>query len=241
MWRDEETRSTQNRVGLRNPGARAAAAFPRERGGKSCRPEYGINIAVSPGVDDIDQQERELLEALAYFLDAGVNPAWFTLNLSCPNTEDDPLGHQLEAETRRLCGAFVGSLRARKLDIPLWVKVSPGLAAEQAATLMRIFDEVGVRAVVATNTLADARRLKMRVWLQASGGGALLDEALAVTEQLRDAQARHGYAVDIIGCGGILTGTDLRSYEAFGAKATHSIGRQWCFAVPSQQRLSRVN
>ena len=124
VWRHEKTQSTQNRVGLRNPGARAAALFLGKRRDRLPR-EFGINIAVSPGVHDINQQEREVLESLAFFLDAGVYPTWFTLNLSCPNTEDDPQGHQLEAETRQLCGAFIECLRSQQLDIPLWVKISP--------------------------------------------------------------------------------------------------------------------
>ena len=180
--------------------------------------EFGINIAVSPGVENIEQQERDVLDSLAYFLDAGVHPTWFTLNLSCPNTEDDPLGHQLEDETKRLCGTFITILRKRGLDIPLWVKISPGLSCEQAGSLMRIFQEVGVQAVIATNTLAKAvpgdERLRAGV-----GGGALFDEALVVVEHLRSAQTRHGSTVDIIGCGGILDGESLRVYEERGVGA----------------------
>ena len=80
--------------------------------------EYGINIAVSPAVNDAEQQTREVIESLEFFLDAGLRPSWFTLNLSCPNTDDDPLGYQLDAETRRLCGAFIRCLDSRELDIP---------------------------------------------------------------------------------------------------------------------------
>ena len=109
IWRHAETQSTQNRVGLRNPGARAAARFLADR--RHLLPaEFGINIAVSPGLHDIDQQEREVLESLSFFLDAGVTPSWFTLNISCPNTEDDPRGHQLEAETKQLCRAAIAEL-----------------------------------------------------------------------------------------------------------------------------------
>ena len=153
IWRNAATQSTQNRVGLRNPGARAAARFLGDRR-HQLPAEFGINIAVSPGVTDIVQQEREVAEALDFFLDAAIHPTWFTLNLSCPNTEDDPQGFQLESETQRLCGALIARLHARKLDIPLWVKISPGLDAEQYRRLMRVFDEVGVKAVIATNTVA---------------------------------------------------------------------------------------
>ena len=123
VWRHESTRSTQNRVGLRNPGARAAARFLGLNRSKLPK-EFGINIAVSPGVANIDEQTRDVVESLEFFLDAGVRPTWFTLNISCPNTEDDPQGYQLEAETRQLCSAFIQSLRAREVEIPLWVKIA---------------------------------------------------------------------------------------------------------------------
>jgi dihydroorotate dehydrogenase len=109
-WRDVPTRSTQNRIGLRNPGARAAAAFLGARRARLPR-QYGINIAVSPGVTDPAQQSGEVLASLEAFVAAGVIPTWFTLNLSCPNTEDDPRGRQTADEARAICAAALALLR----------------------------------------------------------------------------------------------------------------------------------
>ncbi|MCY4062714.1 MAG: hypothetical protein OXG53_10135 [Chloroflexi bacterium] len=225
VWRNAATQSTQNRVGLRNPGAHAAARFLGERR-RQLPKEYGINIAVSPGVEDIHEQTRHIAESVAFFLDAGVHPTWFTLNLSCPNTEDDPQGHQLGAETRQLCGAVLEGLRARQLHIPLWVKISPGLANEQYRALMRLFDEVGVEAVIATNTLAQPAPDNSAI--QAGvGGGELLPAALDAVRQLLAEKQRHGYAVDVIACGGIIDGASLRKYEGLGVKA----GQYWSALV----------
>ena len=218
LWRNANTKSTQNRVGLRNPGAKAAATFLGARIDQ-LPDEYGINIAVSPGVDEPTQQEREVVESLRFFLDAGVFPRWFTLNISCPNTEDDPRGLQLEHGTRQLCAAFIGELRARKLDIPLWVKVSPGLDAAQYDLLMRIFADEGVSAVVATNTLAAPSPDDPSV-AAGVGGGTLRDSALEAVEQLRMAKERYGCAVDIIGCGGVMDGESLRQFHQRGAAAS---------------------
>ena len=217
VWRDTASQSTQNRMGLRNPGARAAAAFLGAR--LSQLPaQFGINIAVSPGVTDPAQQQREALEALAFFLDAGVKPQWFTLNISCPNTEDDPRGHQLEAAAHDLCGGFIAALQQRDLDIPLWVKVSPDLADAQYHTLMRVFAQIGVRAVLATNTLAlpspsDATETA------GLGGGDLRTAALHAVEQLTLARDRLACAVDIIACGGILDGASWQQYQSLGCQA----------------------
>jgi dihydroorotate dehydrogenase len=231
IWRDAATQSTQNRVGLRNPGARAAAAFLAKH--RDQLPAvFGVNLAVSPGVDDASQQQREVLEALDFFLQAGVRPAWFTLNLSCPNTEDDPGGRQTESLTRDLCGALVEKLRSAMpnpvrathesplpdaaMTIPLWVKVGPDLADEQYAILMRVFAEVGVRGVIATNTLArpapGADQLMAGV-----GGGQLHDCAVAAT--IRLSQERAHYPVDVIGCGGVMDKTTYHAFKQAGAQA----------------------
>ena len=225
LWRHEDTQSTQNRVGLRNSGARAAAYF-LSQGRNHLPKEYGINIAVTPGVADIERQTREIVESLEFFLDAGVLPSWFTLNISCPNTEDDPRGYQVEAETRQLCGAFTDCLQSRSHDIPLWIKASPHLAPEQVHSLLRAASEAGVKAVVATNTLPlpcpDDPSLSA-----GAGGGALLDEALAAVRHLRAALKRSSCAIDLVGCGGILDGETLAEYQALGVEA----GQYWSALV----------
>ncbi len=225
VWRHESTRSTQNRVGLRSPGARAAARFLGLNRSKLPK-EFGINIAASPGVANIDEQTRDVVESLEFFLDAGVRPTWFTLNISCPNTEDDPQGYQLEAETRQLCSAFIQSLRAREVEIPLWVKISPGLAPEQYHTLMQVFSDVGVRAVVATNTLPKPSPDDDNVHA-GLGGGELHPEALNSVRLLLAEKNRKRYAIDVIACGGIVDGASLREYKRLGVKA----GQYWTALV----------
>ena len=51
VWRDDRVRSTHNRVGLRNPGAAAAAAFLGARRAQ-LPAAWGVSLAVSPGVED---------------------------------------------------------------------------------------------------------------------------------------------------------------------------------------------
>ncbi|GAB4573852.1 MAG: quinone-dependent dihydroorotate dehydrogenase [Anaerolineae bacterium] len=218
MWRDVQTRSTQNRVGLKNPGVHAAAAFLAAR--RDSLPEvFGINIAVSPGVVDPDRQTEEVLAGLRAFVERGVRPAWFTLNLSCPNTEDDPGGHQTASLTEQLCGAAVGYLRTVEAQtggaIPLWVKVGPGLDERQYQILMRVFEAVGVQAVVATNTLAmptpEDASLAAGV-----GGGTLHAHAVAAARALAAAGSE---AVHVVGCGGVLDGETCRDFARLGVRA----------------------
>lgn len=215
MWRDPATQSTQNRVGLKNPGARAAAAF-LARNAHHLPRLLGINIAVSPGVDDLNQGEREIREALRFFLDLGVVPAWFTLNLSCPNTEDDPGANQTDALARRYCAAAVAEIGGRA---PLWVKLSPALAAEQYEALLHAAVETGAQAVIATNTLAQPTPDNPQVSAGMAGGRLHAAAVEAVTHLLR-AKARAGYTIDVVACGGILSGED---FARFGTPA----GQYW--------------
>ncbi|MBE2267801.1 MAG: hypothetical protein IAE80_06180 [Anaerolinea sp.] len=211
MWRDPATRSIQNRVGLKNPGARAAAAF-LARHKRHLPRTFGINIAVSPGVSDPAQEETEIREAIRLFLDMGIVPSWFTLNLSCPNTEDDPGANQTEASARRLCAAAISELNGRT---PLWVKLSPGLADEQYAALLRAAVETGVQAIIATNTLAQPTPDNPLVLGGVAGGRLYASACEAVTSLLR-AKLHERYKIDVIACGGIADG---RSWASFGATA----------------------
>jgi dihydroorotate dehydrogenase len=204
LWRDVPTRSTQNRVGLKNPGARAAAAF-LDLHREQLPPVFGINLAVSPGVTDPAQEQAEILEAVNFFLERRIQPAWFTLNVSCPNTEDDPGGHQTGAKTRALCQALVD-----QINVPLWVKISPDLADEQYTILMRVFETVGVQAVIATNTLAQPTPDDTTLFAGV-GGGRLHDCAVAATIRLQSE------SVALIGCGGILDGTTFRDFRSAAA------------------------
>jgi dihydroorotate dehydrogenase len=242
LWRDAATGSTQNRVGLKNPGVHAAAAFLAARR-HSLPSQFGINIAVSPGVDDPAQQIDEVLAGLRAFIDRGVFPAWFTLNLSCPNTEDDPGGHQTAGGAAQLCGAAVDYLRAAEArvgrNIPLWVKVGPGLADEQYAALMGVFERVGVRAVIATNTLAMPSPEDATL-AAGIGGGLLHAPAVAAAEMLRAAQDGAG-AVDIIGCGGVTDGATFRAFGTPTAQYWSALVYRGPFAAALIQAESRYS
>lgn len=221
IWRHTSTQSTQNRIGLRNPGAVAAAAF-LGRHATDLPDTFGINIAVSPGVDDIAQQREEIVESLAAFVGRGVHPSWFTLNVSCPNTEDDPENNQTETLTRELCATAVTYLRENAAqtngEIPLWVKIGPELAPAQYSVLMRIFHEVGVRAVIATNTLP--RTAPIAKHLTAGiGGGDLHHHAVNATRWLMQDKHQHRYNTDVIGCGGVMDGTTYNTFQRQGAQA----------------------
>ena len=86
LWRDAEHKTLYNRIGLRNPGARAAAAFLGERLAE-LPATYGISLATDPDETDLQQKCEGIAVAAKHFMSAGLRPSWVTVNLSCPNTE----------------------------------------------------------------------------------------------------------------------------------------------------------
>lgn len=233
VWRDAASLSTQNRIGLRNPGARATAAFLGRRR-QYLPPVFGLNIAPTPGLEDIRASAGEVAIAMMQFLRAGVRPAWFTLNLSCPNTEDDPAGRQTEAMTQVLCQAAQQVLREAGAPIPLWIKIGPGLSEPQIERLLAVSAETGVRAVVATNTMPMPAPGQPGL-VAGAGGGALHWPALRTMEALRRARERLNAPVDFIGCGGVLDGASLAEFRERGACAVQiwsALIYRGPFAVP---------
>ncbi len=212
IWRYKLSRTTQNRVGLRNPGAHAAAEFLHWHR-HALPPVFGVNIAVSPGIDDPAQEKQEALEALAAFTQRGVRPSWFTLNLSCPNTKDDPHGNQTEAKARALCAALVPAAG----DVPLWVKVSPRLSDAQYAGLMHAFAQTGVKAVIATNTLAAP--IPNGSAQGGLGGGSLHKYAVQAAGSLVRAAGEQNVAVDVVGCGGVMDASTANDFTKLNVRA----------------------
>jgi dihydroorotate dehydrogenase len=222
IWRDVETQSTQNRVGLKNPGAVAAAAFLFEHI-DSLPPVFGINIAPTPGVNDND----EVVESMSAFIARGIRPSWFTLNLSCPNTEDDPEGHQTKASAHALSAVTVKYIRDNvNGSIPIWVKVGPCLSDLQYAALMKAFAETGIKAVIATNTHGQPAPNDPSV-NAGMGGGKLHRHAVAAASALMHARQQHNYPVDVIGCGGIQDPMSFDRFRRLGVQA----GQVWSALV----------
>jgi dihydroorotate dehydrogenase len=165
---------------------------------------------------DVSQSRSEIVEAASLFraafagLEAG--PAWLTLNLSCPNTEDDPRGTQSAELANELCGALVEAV-----DIPVWAKVGPDLSEEQSTALVAAFGQTGVRAVVATNTLAQP--VPTGQGNAGVSGSRLRPHALEMVARLNRTIDDSGLSLDIVGGGGILDGTDLQAFRDSGAGA----------------------
>ena len=275
LWRDAEHRTLYNRIGLRNPGARAAAAFLGERL-TELPATYGISLAADPDETDLPKKCEGIAEAAKHFMSAGLRPSWVTVNLSCPNTEStwrtDLAGDtkpasqaDLADETnpaartnpatqtanapadqsainpanrtateppdhaKAICAAVKQELSA---EIPLWAKVGPDLPEAAYQELAQALAEAGAKAIVAVNTATRQVPQSGSQEAQAGMGGASLRpetlravSALAAATHLSAADPESPSAttqippLDIIGCGGVLHGSDLQAFQNAGAKA----------------------
>lgn len=229
LWRDTEHRTLYNRIGLRNPGARAAAAFLVERQAE-LPATYGTSLATDPDETDLQQKCESIAEAAKHFISAGLRPSWVTVNLSCPNTD---LAIQTSTEppdhAKTICAAVKQELPA---EIPLWAKVGPDLPEAAYQELAQALEEAGAKAIVAVNTATRKVPQSDSADTQAGMGGASLrPEALRAVSALTAAthpstaeteppsSTTNNLSLDIIGCGGIFNGSDLQAFQNAGAKA----------------------
>ena len=105
---------------------------------------------------------------------------------------------------------------------------------------MRLFDELGVSAVIATNTLS--KPVPGDASTQAGvGGGELRREALTAVDYLAAAKAAGGLDVEIIACGGILDGESFRAYQRLGVKAAqYMVGTRLSRTIRGRHHRKRI-
>ena len=211
LWRDIPGRSLYNRVGLRNPGAKAAARFLGQRADE-LPAVYGISIAADPADRSMPERLQKLSDAAGEFVEAGLRPAWMTLNLSCPNTEDSLPSLETPEAAGQACEVVRAALPS---EVPLWAKLSPQLAEDAYAELAAALSSAGVEAVVAVNTIR--RRVPGADVEAGLGGRALREEALQAVKVL--SAACEGSSMQVVGCGGVSEGADLCAFLEAGASA----------------------
>ncbi|CAB4940038.1 unannotated protein [freshwater metagenome] len=143
------------------------------------------------------------------------------LNLGCPNVWDDGEQKRIMSFDPELVAA---SLRAAAgAGVPVGVKLSPlsdpVLLGEVAAAAAG----AGVRFVVSCNTFPNGLALRpdgraaVDVGYGGVSGAAMKPVVLGQVSQLR---ALLPEAVDVVGCGGVRSGQDVRDLLAVGAVAT---------------------
>ena len=226
LFRLPADRAIVNRMGFNNDGAtvvaaRLAARRRRldRRGQHRTTPVLGVNIGKSRVVAEDDRAAvlddyATSARLLAPYAD------YLAVNVSSPNT---PGLRELQAVER--LAPLLGHVRAVSeaaagRRVPLAVKVAPDLADADLTAVADLALDLGLEAVIATNTTTSRGGLSTpAAEVAAAGPGGLSGpplrrRALEVTALLR---RRAGDRLTIIGVGGISTPADARARVDAGA------------------------
>ncbi|MGQ0535832.1 MAG: quinone-dependent dihydroorotate dehydrogenase [Methanobacteriota archaeon] len=213
IFRVRESKALVNRLGFNNEGVdaarlRLAASMPMPL-------PVGINLGKNkdtPNERAVDDYRYGLEELYSY-------GSYFVVNVSSPNTpglrslqEPDalrPLLSSLLSEIERLAA---DTEQARK---PLFVKVGPDLADDALVDLARLFVDVGVDGVIATNTTVSHAGLPGSAPSEGGVSGAPLRERS--TDVIRLLFRETGGRLPVIGVGGIFTAEDAWEKITAGA------------------------
>jgi len=213
LFRLVEDRSVVNRLGFPSQGAARTAARLRRR-------PAGVVVGVNLGKQRETPVERAVEDYVGLVETFAPLADYLTVNVSSPNTPGlrrletgQELGRLLAPVVRRR-DELAGASAARR--VPLLVKLSPDLTAEDLDAAVDAALEAGVDGFVATNTTLGRGGARSPLATEAGGlSGSLLAEAADAALE-RVAQRVAGRAL-VIGAGGVMSGDDARAKRAAGA------------------------
>ncbi len=213
LFRLIENDAIINRMGFNNPGIDAAVARLEKR---STGGIVGVNIG-----KNFDTPNENATDDYVKCLRAAYHVAdYIAVNISSPNTKG-LRDLQAEEPIRRLISTLKeeqGRLATQRgKRVPLLVKIAPDLDAAQIEMLARVFAELQLDGVIATNTTLSRDAVKTHSLANEAGGlsGAPLTqrsmEVIAAFHQLLPR------TIPIIGVGGILSADDAQAKLNTGA------------------------
>ena len=220
LFRVPEYQAIINRMGFNNDGIDALVRnVERSKHIRSSghRGILGVNIGKNRDTPNADALGDYLLcLERAYPL-----ADYVAVNISSPNTAG-LRELQEEQSLRRLVSGLrdaqerLSGQHGRR--VPLLVKISPDLSDEDIDAIARVFNDLDIDGVVATNTTVSRSEIQSSPLATEAGGlsGApLLERSTAILRRLRARLASH---IPMIGVGGISSGTDAIAKTAAGAQ-----------------------
>lgn len=214
LFRLPEATAIINRMGFNNKGVDYLLERVQQR-------KYlgilGINIGknfdtpVENAVDDY----RKALRKVYGFAD------YITVNISSPNTPGlrtlqygEDLKNLLQPlkEEQALLASQYGNY------VPLAVKVAPDLESNEIAEIAKVFLELKIDGLIATNTTLDREAVKGLEHAEEAGGLSGRPVTDKSTGVIRQFHQHFDDEIPIIGVGGICTGQDAKDKLEAGAK-----------------------
>ncbi len=208
LFRLTRDRAVINRFGFNNDGADLIAA--RLAQAKRDVP-VGLNLGANK---DSPDRARDYAEVLRI---AGPHVDFATVNVSSPNTEKLRDLQGASALAALLAGVMAARAELAR-PVPIFLKVSPDLNADEIAAITETAITAGIDAIIATNTTLARELLSDRQAIQPGGlsGAPLFDRSTQVLAQF--SKAADG-RIPIIGVGGISGAKDALTKIRAGANA----------------------
>jgi dihydroorotate dehydrogenase len=217
MFRLPASEALINRLGFNNEGLDAFIAHvKRARTFRAGGGILGLNIGKNASTP-IERAVDDYLIGLS-----GVYPHadFVTVNISSPNTKN-----LRSLQSDDALDALLGALQARRQElsrehqrqVPLFLKISPDLDAQQVQSIAATVLRHGIDGVIATNTTLSRQAVSGQAHAQEAGGLSgtpVLEPSNVVIRQLREAL---GPELPIIGVGGINSAEAAVSKMAAGA------------------------
>jgi len=210
LFRLPTERALVNRMGFNNGGSEALAITLRQLRDRGAWPEVpvGANLGKSK-ITPLDEAPHDYATS-ARRLRGLVD--WFTVNVSSPNTP----GLRDLQDASHLREILPAVLEAAD-STPVWLKLAPDLtdaAIEQAVDLAR---ELGVAAIVATNTTI---RRDLLAHDPGEAGGLSGRPLRAFAYDRIEAVVRAADGLPVVGVGGVESVADVEALLRLGCAAT---------------------
>lgn len=213
LFRLIENEAIINRMGFNNPGIEAAVRKLERRSGDGI---VGVNI----GKNFDTPNERAVDDYVACLRSAYAVADYIAVNISSPNTKG-LRDLQAEEPIRRLVSTLKeeqSKLQAQHgKRVPLVVKIAPDLDAAQIEMLTRVFAELQLDGVIATNTTLSRDAVKTHPLANEAGGLSGAPLTTRATDVIASLRAALPTSIPIIGVGGILSAADAQAKLNAGA------------------------
>lgn len=204
LFRLPEHEALINRMGFNNPGIEAAVTRLKKRRTKAV---VGVNIGKNFDTPNERAQDDYLICLKAAFPVAD----YIAVNISSPNTKG-LRDLQAEDAIRGLVDALKREQGKLGLEhgkhVPVLVKIAPDLDDAQIEALGRVFNELRVDGIIATNTTISRAAVAGHRLAEQAGGLSGVPVAKRATEVIRAFRALLPPRTPIIGVGGIMCGAD---------------------------------
>jgi dihydroorotate dehydrogenase len=214
LFRLPEHEALINRMGFNNPGIHSAVKRLAKRRTKAV---VGVNIG-----KNFDTPNDAAVNDYLYGLKVAYPVAdYIAVNISSPNTKG-LRDLQAEEAIRTLLAALKTEQAKLQKEhgkkVPMLVKIAPDLEAAQIQALARVFNELAVDGVIATNTTISREAVAGHALANETGGLSGLPVRQRSTEVLAEFRELLRPEAVLIGVGGILSAADAQAKRAAGAE-----------------------